>query len=79
MMLNGRRTWEAAFRYGDRDVNDTIANDDVKETRGALNYYYRRHTLKLQLDFGRVETGLGAANSNKRKDNEVRLQAQFIF
>jgi phosphate-selective porin OprO/OprP len=79
MMLNRRRTWEAAVRYGDRDLSDLITNDGVREVRGALNYYYRRHTLKLQLDFGRVETGLGASNSNKRKDNELRIQSQFIF
>lgn len=79
VMLNRRRTWEAAFRYGDREGNDTIINDDVKETRGAVSYYYRRHTLKLQMDYGQVETGLGASNPNKRKDQELRIQTQFIF
>jgi phosphate-selective porin OprO and OprP len=79
MMLNRFRTWEAAVRYGQREVSDRIDNDEIKEIRGGINYYYRRHTLKLQMDFGRVETGLGATNSNKRKDNELRLQAQFIF
>jgi phosphate-selective porin OprO and OprP len=78
VMLNRRRTWEAAIRYGDRDVNDTIDNDDVSEIRGGISYYYRRHTLKFQMDFGQVETGLGASG-NKRQDNELRLQAQFIF
>jgi phosphate-selective porin OprO/OprP len=79
VMLNRRRTWEAAVRYGDRDVNDTIANDDSSELRGALSYYYRRHTLKLQMDFGRVQTGPGATNSNERKDHELRIQTQFVF
>src|SRR5688572_17069091 len=65
VMLNRRRTWEAALRYGDLDVNERITNDHVKELRGGLSYYYRRHTLKLQMDYGRVETGLGATNSNK--------------
>jgi hypothetical protein len=79
VMLDKRRTWEAAFRYGDRDTNDSLANDDVREVRGAVNYYYRRHTLKLQFDVGRVETGLGPTNTAKRKDNELRVQTQFIF
>ncbi len=79
MMLNQFRTWEAAVRYGQRELSDLITNDDIQEIRGGINYYYRRHTLKFQMDFGRVETGLGATNSNKRKDNELRLQAQFIF
>ena len=56
-----------------------IDNDKIKEIRGGINYYYRRHTLKFQMDFGQVETGLGATNSNKRKDYELRLQSQFIF
>ncbi len=79
MMLNQFRTWEAVVRYGEREVSDLVNNDDIKEIRGGINYYYRRHTLKFQMDFGRVETGLGATNSNKRKDNELRLQTQFIF
>jgi outer membrane receptor protein involved in Fe transport len=79
VMLNRRRTWEAAIRYGDREVNNRIANDNISELRGGLSYYYRRHALKFQMDFGQIETGLGATNSNKRKDNELRMQAQFIF
>jgi hypothetical protein len=77
-MLNRYRTWEAAFRYGSRDPNDTVANDTIEEIRGALNYYYRRHTLKFQMDGGVVRTGLVAAGGS-RSDAELRLQAQFIF
>jgi hypothetical protein len=79
VMLDRRRTLEAAIRYGDRDANDTIGNDSVSELRGGLSYYYRRHALKFQMDVGRVETGLGAADPDSRKDHELRLQAQFIF
>jgi len=79
VMLNKPRTWEAAFRYGDRDTNDDIDNDDETEVRGALSYYYRRHALKFQMDYGQVRRGLGASNPDKRKDNELRMQAQFIF
>jgi len=77
-MLNKQRTIEAAFRYGTRDPNDTVDGDDVDEIRGAVSYYYRRHTLKLQADFGKVEQGLGAGKGSRR-DNEFRVQAQFIF
>lgn len=79
MMLNRRRTWEAAFRYGDREINSLLGNDDITEVRGGISYYYRRHSLKFQMDFGRLQTGLGATSGNKRKDNELRLQSQFIF
>jgi hypothetical protein len=79
MMLNRRRTWEAGLRYGDREVSDLVVNDNITELRGGLSYYYRRHALKFQMDVGQVKTGLGATNSDKRKDNELRMQAQFIF
>ncbi len=77
-MLNRRRTVEAALRYGAREVSDLVDNDDTTELRGGINYYYRRHTLKLQADFGRVETQLGPG-AGERVDNEFRVQTQFIF
>ncbi|HYN10974.1 MAG TPA: porin [Vicinamibacterales bacterium] len=77
-MLNQFRTWEAAFRYGQREVSDLVADDTHKEMRGAFSYYYRRHTLKFQVDFGRVEIPRNPGQS-ARKDHEVRLQTQFIF
>ncbi len=80
MMLNQFRTWEAAFRYGQREVSDlTASTDDThKEIRGAFSYYYRRHTLKFQMDFGRIEIPRNPGQT-ARKDHELRLQAQFIF
>jgi len=77
-MLNQARTVEAAFRYGTREVNDDLDNDDSSEVRGGLNYYYRRHSLKVQGDFGRVETRLGPG-AGTRIDYEVRVQTQFVF
>jgi phosphate-selective porin OprO/OprP len=78
-MLNRRRTWEAGVRYASRDVNDTIANNDVSEIRGGVSYYYRRHTLKFQADVGQVKAELGPTATRSRKDRELRLQTQFIF
>ena len=77
-MLDQFRMWELAFRYGKRDGSDLIGGDAQTEIRGAVNYYYRRHALKLQMDFGRVETGRGST-LDPRKDYEFRAQAQFIF
>jgi len=77
-MLNRRRTWEAAFRYGWRDANDAIDNRNVTEVRGGISYYDRRHALKFQADAGRVGTELGPG-AGTRHDAEVRLQAQLIF
>jgi hypothetical protein len=78
MMLNGPRTWEVAFRYGQRDpIASATDVADQKEIRGALSYYYRRHALKFQVDGGRAE--LGRPNVGPRKDHDIRLQTQFIF
>jgi len=77
-MLDGRRTWEAAVRFGDRDPDDTRGDNNVREIRGGVSYYYRRHPLKLQADFGQVETGQGPGRAAV-KNNELRVQAQFIF
>jgi phosphate-selective porin OprO/OprP len=77
-MLDRRRTIEAAFRYGMRDVSDSVGDDEISELRGGFNYYYRRHALKLQADFGRVETQLGPGGGS-RTDNEFRVQTQFAF
>jgi phosphate-selective porin OprO/OprP len=77
-MLNRPRTWEVAGRYGEREVNSLLANDDVAEMRVGLNYYYRRHSLKVQVDAGQLETGRGTT-PGVRKDRELRVQTQFIF
>jgi phosphate-selective porin OprO and OprP len=78
MMLNQFRTWEVAFRYGQRDpISSNIDVADQKEIRAGLSYYYRRHNLKFQMDGGRVE--VGRLNAGPRKDNDIRIQTQFIF
>jgi phosphate-selective porin OprO/OprP len=79
VMLNRRRTWEAAMRYGDREVNHRISNDNITELRGGISYYYRRHLLKFQMDVGRIETGLGATDDDTSRFTEVRVQTQFGF
>jgi hypothetical protein len=78
MMLNKYRTWEAAIRFGQRDPNANTPDNSITETRGGISYYYRRHALKFQADFGQVKTQLGAGVA-PRKDRELRMQAQFIF
>jgi hypothetical protein len=71
-----RRTWEIAFRYAESDPSDLIANNTQTEARGALSYYYARHGLKWQNDFGQVKTENGAVST---KLWEFRSQFQFIF
>jgi phosphate-selective porin OprO and OprP len=68
--------WEIAARYGQRDPSKSVSNDKVTETRGGVNYFYARHALKVQADFGQIKTERPGGD---RKDNEFRIQTQFIF
>ena len=72
-----RRTWEIAVRHAQSDPSRSAANNIQKETRGALSYYYSRHVLKWQNDFGQVQTQ--NATTGTQKQFEFRSQMQFIF
>ena len=75
--LFARRTWEVGIRYGQSDPNLDTSNNILKETRGVLSYYYMRHVLKWQNDFGQVQTQ--NATTGTQKQFEFRSQFQFIF
>lgn len=68
--------WEIAARYGEQDPSDLVGPDKVKELRGGINFFYARHALKVQADFGRIETESATGGT---KNNELRIQTQFIF
>ena len=68
--------WEVAFRYAEQDPSDLVGPDKITEIRGGLNFFYARHALKVQADYGQIKTG---NSSGDRKNNEFRLQTQFIF
>jgi phosphate-selective porin OprO and OprP len=70
--------WELAFRYATLDPTDLVVNNDRKEVGGALSYYYNRHNLKVQADYRQVEDDAANAGAGT-KNNEFRLQTQFIF
>lgn len=76
--LFGGRRYEAAFRYGTFDPTDRTSRTDTREVRGALNYYYARHGLKWQNDFGQVTVQAGPT-AGTVKTFEIRSQLQFIF
>ena len=75
--LFSRRRYEVAFRYGTSDPSDQAARNTTEEIRGAFSYYYARHGLKWQTDFGQVEVQSGS--SPTVKTFEIRSQLQFIF
>jgi phosphate-selective porin len=68
--------WELAFRYGESDPSDLVGPDKITEVRGGINYFYARHALKVQLDYGQIKT---ETSSGDRKNNELRIQTQFVF
>jgi phosphate-selective porin OprO/OprP len=73
-LLDRRRTWEVAVRYGSFDPTSLRAGDDQTEIRGGVSYYYNHHVLKVQADYGRLKnTQTGATSS------ELRVQSQFGF
>ncbi|MEO6221644.1 MAG: porin, partial [Vicinamibacterales bacterium] len=76
--LFNRRRFEFAVRYAVSDPTDLVSKNNQTEIRGALNYYYARHGLKWQTDFGQVKTQTGTA-APAVKLFEVRSQLQFIF
>jgi hypothetical protein len=68
--------WEIAARYGEQDPSDLVGPDKITEVRGGINYFYARHALKVQLDFGQIKT---ERPDGDRTNNELRIQTQFIF
>ena len=66
------------IRYGQFDPTDKTAANLRKELRGVVSYYYGRHNMKVQADFGQLRDE--AANTGKNtKNNEFRLQSQIVF
>jgi len=68
--------WEIAARYAENDPSDVVGPDKITEIRGGINFFYARHALKVQADFGQIKT---ETSSGDRKNNELRIQTQFIF
>lgn len=68
--------WEVVARYGRQDPNKSVSNDKITELRAGLNFFYARHALKVQADFGQVKTR-GARGDVK--NSELRVQTQLIF
>lgn len=65
---------EAAARHARFDPGPAAEDGDVKETGLALNYFVRKHTLKVQGDVRRLDDG-----SRGTRSHEARLQTQIMF
>lgn len=53
--------------------------DHVAETRGAINYFFQGHPLKLQFDVGKISENRETAGGRDRDTIDARLQFQIIF
>ncbi|MHB0971130.1 MAG: porin [Thermoanaerobaculia bacterium] len=65
---------EVAARYATWDPSDLVDANDRTETGVAVNWFWNKHNLKLQGDYGIVED-----DAKESEDKEARLQLQFIF
>ncbi len=66
---------EVAGRYAMFNPGGT--NNRQWEARGAINYFFFAHNLKIQTDFGAVNKQV--KNANDTTDFEARTQLQLIF
>ncbi len=69
-----RNKFEIAARLAELDPNDDLDNNEQEERGLALNYFWNKHTHKLQLDYRQLEN-----KATNREDEEIRLQYQVIF
>jgi phosphate-selective porin OprO and OprP len=73
-LFGSRRQWELAGRYGSLDPSALVNTNDLTEWRVGASFYYQRHFLKVQADFGRLEN-----KANGQGNDEFRVQTQFQF
>ena len=65
---------EVALRYVSWDPTSLIGGNDVSEKGVGLNYFVRKHDLKVQADFRELkDEGAGTTG------HELRVQTQFVF
>jgi phosphate-selective porin OprO/OprP len=69
-----KRRWEIAARYATWDPSDLVADNDRTEIGASLNFFENKHALKVQADVRQIEN-----KATKAKDQELRIQTQFIF
>jgi phosphate-selective porin OprO/OprP len=72
------RKYAISGRYGMFDPSSLAGGNDRKEWRVGASWFYSRHTLKVQADYGQLEDE--AANSGRgTRNKEFRVQTQLIF
>jgi phosphate-selective porin len=79
---------EVAIRRSEVDPNTDVEDDELEETRAALNWFWLKHNYKLQLDYGILRFNPNSPDIGTRPnldageeadDKEFRAQLQFRF
>jgi len=66
---------ELALRHQELDVSDLVGDDRIKQTSIGMNYYIRKHNLKIQSDYNfKDEEGI-----NFIDNDSFQLQLQVDF
>jgi len=67
---------ELALRYSEVDEDRDVPDDKEKEARIGFGYYFSKHELKFQSDYGRVRD---EASLTDRDTDVFRAQLQIVF
>ncbi len=70
------RKVEVALRYSRFDENGDVVKNTEIEKRLGFGYYFSKHDLKLQADYGQVED---EASGTDNKTDVFRAQLQIVF
>ncbi len=85
---------EVAIRRSEIDPDGDLDDDEIEESRVAVNWFWLKHNFKLQLDYGIITLNEnnpdlgdqiadgdrpGLAPGDKADDKELRAQLQFRF
>lgn len=70
------RKLEVAARWSELDPNTDVDDNVQTESRIVFGYYFSKHDLKFQADYGQVEN---EASATDEKTNQFRAQLQVVF
>jgi hypothetical protein len=67
---------ETSLRYSEFDPDTDTDGDEREETRIGLGWFFSKHDLKFQADYGRVRN---EASATDRDTGSFRAQLQIVF
>lgn len=70
------RKLEVAARWSELDPNTDVDDNLQTESRIGFGYYFSKHDLKFQADYGQVKN---EASATDEKTNQFRAQLQLVF